>query len=231
MAAAGIKLWVLTGDKVETAINIGYSCQLLRPGMRVAQISADDSEDLMTQLEDELQLRDGRSETSEVPVNRGPLDGPGGHSGVIAPDQAGGQLDTRALVVDGAALTVILADDQLRDLLLELGQTCVTVIACRVSPLQKAQLVRLVKQGVSPTPVTLAVGDGANDVGMIQEAHVGIGISGKEGLQATNSSDFAVAQFSFLKRLLLVHGRWNYRRMCKVLRSVHLNTFITSIQC
>ena len=71
----------------------------------------------------------------------------------------------------------------------------------------------MVKLGVKPMPVTLAIGDGANDVSMIQEAHLGVGISGKEGLQAVNSSDVAIAQFRFLTRLLLVHGRWNYRRM------------------
>ena len=64
--------------------------------------------------------------------------------------------------------------------------------------------------------ITLAIGDGANDVGMIQEAHVGIGISGLEGQQAVNASDFAIAQFRFLRELLLIHGRWNFMRMSKV---------------
>jgi P-type E1-E2 ATPase len=78
--------------------------------------------------------------------------------------------------------------------------------------------------------MTLAIGDGANDVGMIQEAHLGIGISGKEGLQAVNSADFAIAQFRFLKELLLVHGRWNYRRMAKVVRySFYKNIVLTQI--
>lgn len=89
------------------------------------------------------------------------------------------------------------------------------VIACRVSPLQKAWMVKLVRTGISPQPVTLSVGDGANDVPMIQEAQVGVGISGREGRQAVNAADFAIAQFQYLQRLLLVHGRLNYRRMCK----------------
>ena len=76
---------------------------------------------------------------------------------------------------------------------------------------------RIVRRGIHPEPVTLAIGDGANDVTMIQEAAVGVGISGKEGLQAVNASDFAIARFRFLKRLLLLHGRWNYRRICKVI--------------
>lgn len=121
-----------------------------------------------------------------------------------------------AFIMEGPALVHLLGDPTLERMLFEVMQHCVAVIACRVSPKQKAQLVRLVKQCVSPEPVTLAIGDGANDVGMIQEAHVGVGISGNEGQQAVNASDFAVAQFRFLKRLLLVHGRWNYRRMSKV---------------
>ena len=61
-------------------------------------------------------------------------------------------------------------------------------------------------------PVTLAIGDGANDCGMIQEAHVGIGVMGKEGRQAVRTSDYAVARFKFLLRVLLVHGHWYYVR-------------------
>ena len=105
---------------------------------------------------------------------------------------------------------------------------CATPRACRVSPSQKALIVRMVKRGIAPPPMTLAIGDGANDVGMIQEAHLGIGISGHEGLQAVNSSDFAIAQFRFLKELLVLHGRWNYRRMAKVVRySFYKNIVLT----
>ena len=120
-------------------------------------------------------------------------------------------------MISGPALAHVLDDDDLSRRFLKLGRHSKVLIACRVSPLQKAQIVRLVRDNVKPTPITLAIGDGANDVSMIQEAHVGVGISGKEGLQAVNNSDFAVAQFEFLRRLLLVHGRWNYRRVCKVI--------------
>jgi phospholipid-transporting ATPase len=82
--------------------------------------------------------------------------------------------------------------------------------------LQKAQVVRLVKTKTEPTPLTLAIGDGGNDVTMIQEAHVGIGIVGLEGMQAVQASDYAIAQFRFLQQLLFVHGRWNYRRVSQV---------------
>lgn len=71
----------------------------------------------------------------------------------------------------------------------------------------------MIRNGVSPPPLTLAIGDGANDVNMIQTAHVGVGINGQEGVQAVNASDYAIAQFRFLRELLLVHGRQNYRRI------------------
>jgi phospholipid-translocating ATPase len=104
-----------------------------------------------------------------------------------------------------------LKDEKHKYLLLQLGTLCEAVVCCRVSPKQKALVVRLVKDGI-PGTMTLAIGDGANDVSMIQAADVGVGISGEEGLQAVNSSDYAIAQFRFLKRLLLVHGHWSYYR-------------------
>lgn len=121
-----------------------------------------------------------------------------------------------AFVMEGPALVHVFGKPILEKMLFEVTNSCTAVIACRVSPKQKAQLVRLVKERVKPAPVTLAIGDGANDVGMIQEAHVGIGISGNEGQQAVNASDFAIAQFRYLKRLLLVHGRWDYKRISLV---------------
>lgn len=90
------------------------------------------------------------------------------------------------------------------------------VICCRVTPLQKAMVVQLIKK--YKKAVTLAIGDGANDVSMIKEAHIGVGITGQEGNQATLASDYSLGQFRFLERLLLVHGRWSYYRMCKFLR-------------
>jgi magnesium-transporting ATPase (P-type) len=133
----------------------------------------------------------------------------------------------RALVIEGAALAHLLGDSELEELLFAVASCSDSVIACRVSPKQKALLVHLVRTYVSPEPMTLAIGDGANDVGMIQEAHVGIGISGKEGQQAVNASDFAIAQFRFLEELLLIHGRWSFfRESTVVLFSFYKNAVL-----
>uniref|UniRef100_A0A8C7M8J8 Phospholipid-transporting ATPase n=1 Tax=Oncorhynchus kisutch TaxID=8019 RepID=A0A8C7M8J8_ONCKI len=117
-----------------------------------------------------------------------------------------------ALVMDGETLKYALSFE-VRQYFLDLALSCKAVICCRVSPLQKSEVVDLVKRQVKV--ITLAVGDGANDVGMIQTAHVGVGISGNEGLQAANSSDYSIAQFKYLRNLLLVHGAWNYNRVSK----------------
>lgn len=84
-------------------------------------------------------------------------------------------------------------------------------------------VVELIKKNKSA--VTLAIGDGANDVSMIKTAHIGVGISGQEGLQAVLASDYSIGQFRFLERLLLVHGRWSYYRMSKFLRYFFYKNF------
>ncbi|XP_024530611.1 phospholipid-transporting ATPase 2 isoform X2 [Selaginella moellendorffii] len=112
-----------------------------------------------------------------------------------------------AFVIDGLALEFALK--YYRQLFAELASLCRTAICCRVTPSQKAQLVHLVKSWEFRT---LAIGDGGNDVRMIQEAHVGVGISGREGLQAARAADYSLAKFRFLKRLILVHGRYSYNR-------------------
>ncbi|KAL1337923.1 hypothetical protein HN51_032604 [Arachis hypogaea] len=205
LAQAGIKLWVLTGDKMETAINIGYACSLLRQGMKQIIISSDTPEaKLLEKAEDKSaadaaikevvlrQLREGEALLSSSNENS----------------------EAIALIIDGKSLTHAL-DDDVMDLFLELAIGCASVICCRSSPKQKALVTRLVKTKTGST--TLAIGDGANDVGMLQEADIGIGISGVEGMQAVMSSDIAIAQFRFLERLLLVHGHWCYRRISSMI--------------
>jgi len=133
----------------------------------------------------------------------------------------------RALIIEGSALSHFLGDPCYEEMLFAVASCCKSIIACRVSPKQKALIVNLVQNSVSPSPVSLAIGDGANDVGMIQVAHVGIGISGLEGQQAVNSSDFSIAQFRYLEELLLVHGRWDFIRLGKV---IHFSFYKNALQ-
>ncbi len=124
-----------------------------------------------------------------------------------------GDTEELALIIDGKSLGFAL-EGETSEVLLELALMCKAVICCRVSPLQKALVVKLVKRNSSA--ILLAIGDGANDVSMIQAAHIGVGISGVEGLQAARSADVAISQFRFLKKLLLVHGAWSYQRVSKL---------------
>lgn len=119
-----------------------------------------------------------------------------------------------ALVIDGATMKYALSCDLKKDFL-QLCLKCRAVICCRVTPSQKAEVVEAVTQ--ETLQVTLAIGDGANDVAMIQRARVGVGISGREGLQAACASDYSIGQFRFLRRLLLVHGASNHYRMCRLI--------------
>lgn len=184
---AGIKLWMLTGDKRETAVNIGHSCRLIKDYSSI------------TILDHESGDVDQRMAAATLDIDRGTV----AHS---------------VVVIDGQTLSMVEADKTSKRLFTDLAILVDTVICCRASPSQKAWLVATIRRKVRHA-VTLAIGDGANDIAMIQEAHVGIGITGKEGLQAARTSDYSIAQFRFLLRLLLVHGRWNYIRTCKYVLS------------
>ncbi|KAK5103027.1 drs2 neo1 protein [Lithohypha guttulata] len=180
---AGIRIWMLTGDKRETAINIGHSCRLIKDYSTVMVIDqeASDLASCLTQFVSDVQR---------------------------------GHLAHTVCVVDGQTLTAISSDFALKTLFTDLVIMADSVICCRASPAQKADLVKTIRTRVKGS-VTLAIGDGANDVAMLREAHLGIGIAGKEGLQAARMSDYSIGQFRFLLKLLLVHGRWNYIRVCK----------------
>ncbi|KAH3678349.1 hypothetical protein WICMUC_001582 [Wickerhamomyces mucosus] len=210
LSKAGIKLWVLTGDKVETAINIGFSCNLLGNDMEllVLKTSGDDVETIADNpfeivstlldryLNEKFDLDGTWEEIEEAKLNHNP---PEGNFGVV---------------IDGDALKLALVGDNMRKFLL-LCKQCKAVLCCRVSPAQKAAVVKMVKENLEV--MTLAIGDGANDVAMIQSADIGVGIAGEEGRQAIMSSDYAIGQFRFLTRLILIHGRWSYRRVAEMI--------------
>ncbi|WOH13402.1 hypothetical protein DCAR_0832912 [Daucus carota subsp. sativus] len=203
LAQAGIKIWVLTGDKMETAINIGFACSLLRQGMKQITITLETPE--IKQLE-KVGEKGPIAQASKKSVMQQISEG----KDLIASSKN----EAFALIIDGKSLAYALEDD-LKKMFLDLAVECSSVICCRSSPKQKALVTRLVKEETKKT--TLAIGDGANDVGMLQEADIGIGISGVEGMQAVMSSDIAIAQFKYLERLLLVHGHWCYRRISSMI--------------
>uniref|UniRef100_A0A8C7FP84 Phospholipid-transporting ATPase n=1 Tax=Oncorhynchus kisutch TaxID=8019 RepID=A0A8C7FP84_ONCKI len=183
---AGVKVWVLTGDKQETAINIACACKLLRTTDQLLTANCDSKVNaLLLELRTEVE----RGEAAE------------GTSGFT-------------LVVDGHTLDFALQEDLKGDFL-ELSRRCRAVVCCRSTPLQKSHVVQLVRDQLRV--MTLAIGDGANDVSMIQVADVGIGISGQEGMQAVMSSDFAISRFKHLRKLLLVHGHWCYTRLANMI--------------
>uniref|UniRef100_A0A8B9K2F4 Phospholipid-transporting ATPase n=1 Tax=Astyanax mexicanus TaxID=7994 RepID=A0A8B9K2F4_ASTMX len=198
---AGIKVWVLTGDKQETAVNIACACKLLRPTDQLLTANCDSKEACEARLY-ELQRDISTS------IERGLPD----RSAVTSEDQAA--VSGFTLVIDGRTLDFALEED-LQKLFLDLTGNCRSVICCRSTPLQKSQVVRLV--GDSLGVMSLAIGDGANDVSMIQVADVGVGISGQEGMQAVMSSDFAISRFKHLRKLLLVHGHWCYTRLANMI--------------
>ncbi|XP_066458625.1 phospholipid-transporting ATPase IC-like isoform X2 [Eleutherodactylus coqui] len=224
LAKADIKIWVLTGDKKETAENIGFACKLL----------TDDS--VITYGEEVNTLIQKRIDLQKSSIDRDEL------------NRNSESNKKRTLIITGSWLNEILLEKKRkkRHLKLKLPRTneqkqqdirekskadalkevrqknfvdlaceCKSIICCRVTPKQKAMVVDLVKK--YKKAVTLSIGDGANDVSMIKTAHIGVGISGQEGMQAVMSSDYSFAQFRYLQRLLLVHGRWSYIRMCKFL--------------
>uniref|UniRef100_A0A452RGQ7 Phospholipid-transporting ATPase n=1 Tax=Ursus americanus TaxID=9643 RepID=A0A452RGQ7_URSAM len=210
LTLANIKIWVLTGDKQETAVNIGYSCKMLTDDMTEVFVVTGH-----TVLEVREELRKAREKMMDSPYAVG--------NGLPCPEKCSSAKLTSvleavageyALVINGHSLAHALEADMELEFL-ETACACKAVICCRVTPLQKAQVVELVKK--HKKAVTLAIGDGANDVSMIKTAHIGVGISGQEGIQAVLASDYSFSQFKFLQRLLLVHGRWSYLRMCKFL--------------
>ncbi|XP_061681285.1 phospholipid-transporting ATPase IF isoform X1 [Syngnathoides biaculeatus] len=183
---AGIKVWVLTGDKHETAVSVSLSCGHFHRTMNILELLQQRSDNECAEQLRRLSRR-------------------------IKEDH----FLQHGLVVDGASLSLALRQHE--KLFMEVCKNCSAVLCCRMAPLQKAKVVRLFKSSPEK-PITLAIGDGANDVSMIQEAHVGIGIMGKEGRQAVRNSDYAIARFRFLAKLLLVHGHFYYIRIATLVQ-------------
>lgn len=224
---AGIVVWVLTGDKQETAVNIAYSCALFTSNMEILKLNARTKDQADRTIQFFLQQIE-REEALHSSQAQATLNGSAQVTGTLRSanvefaniqdnsHRAPQPPKERGLVVDGRTLVFIL--DRRADLkksFLLLAGKCNAVLCCRATPLQKSLIVRSAKDSLKV--LTLAVGDGANDVSMIQTADVGIGISGLEGRQAVMASDYAIARFRHLEKLLLVHGHWCYDRLSRTI--------------
>lgn len=181
LRVAGIKVWVLTGDKIETALNIAKSCGHIPEKARTY---------FVTECKEEAHAQQ--------------------HLTLLEGEMLQNPFREYSLLIDGASLALMLkaCASRFRDVSVK----CHAVLCCRLSPLQKCEVVQLMKT-LPNAPITAAIGDGANDVSMIQEAHVGLGIVGKEGRQAARCADYAFANFSMLKKVLLVHGHYYTKRL------------------
>jgi phospholipid-transporting ATPase len=202
---SGIRLWVLTGDKKETALIIGKTCRLIE---EIGRNDIDLTTDAVLNPKNAIHTVNSVIENKLDELIRT------FHIGHVElfQDLMKIELENQYyLITDGNMLIQILKSPTLAHKFFKIGVLCRSVICCRVSPKQKSQVVSMAKN--FGKWVTLAVGDGANDVPMIMEAHIGVGIQGKEGTQAVRSADYALCQFKYLQRLILVHGRNGYRRI------------------
>ncbi|XP_046566596.1 phospholipid-transporting ATPase VD-like [Haliotis rubra] len=191
---AGINIWVLTGDKQETVIEIAFASTLFRLNQELVTLNSntqEEAKDLIVHHTEQINLNRPSPSRDGLPAKE----------------------KEYALIIDGKTLAFALHDNSSKKAFLNLTKKCNSVVCCRATPIQKGHVVKLVKEELKK--LTLAIGDGANDVSMIQTADIGIGISGQEGMQAVMSSDFAIARFKYLERLLLVHGHWCYNRLSK----------------
>ena len=211
---AKIKIWMLTGDKMNTAYNIGLSCNLISKNMKTFNVCG------IEPKVDSLTLEIiNKSERDQVIIDfskefykfKGEFDS------MVTP-QFG-------ILVDEKALLTINEDTEIQKIFLDIAKDAVAVICCRVSPLQKSQVVKMMKS-YFPNSKTLAIGDGGNDVSMIMEAHIGVGIYGEEGMRAVQSSDYAIGEFRFLHSLLFFHGRTNYVRNAECILYFFYKNFV-----
>ncbi|XP_061903145.1 probable phospholipid-transporting ATPase IIB isoform X4 [Entelurus aequoreus] len=189
---AGIKIWMLTGDKLETATCIAKSSHLVSRHQDIHVFPP-----VTSRGEAHLELNAFRRKHD------------------------------CALVISGDSLEVCLRYYEHE--FVELACQCPAVVCCRCSPTQKAQIVTLLQQHTANR--TCAIGDGGNDVSMIQAADCGIGIEGKEGKQASLAADFSITQFKHIGRLLMVHGRNSYKRSAALGQFVmHRGMIISAMQ-
>ena len=274
LRAAGIKIWVLTGDKLDTAENIGHSCNLLSNEQKlfVLKVMQGDNENIvkenpyreMTQFFNDFQEFIGklikkynfdskyilyRKNKYENNYNGSSLS----YSGNESPNNNNNNgisnrsnfseksqiidfdifrflkdknlLEPFSIIIEAPILCGLFKDEEWTENFLRIAYYSNTVICCRVSPSQKSQVVQKIKN-FDKNAITLAIGDGGNDVSMIMEANIGIGVYGEEGTSAVQAGDFSIGEFQNLKRLLFIHGHINLYRISKMILYFFIKNFI-----
>jgi phospholipid-transporting ATPase len=210
---AKIKIWVLTGDKMNTAYNIGLSCNLISKKMKIFNICGkeekkDSNYKDINKDEREKVIFDFAKEFQGYKGQFNSLDKP-----------------SFGILIDEKALLTVSEGEDVKKIFLDIAKDAEAVICCRVSPLQKSQVVKMMKE-YDNNAITLAIGDGGNDVPMIMESHIGVGIYGEEGLRAVQSSDYAIGEFKILRELLFTHGRMNYVKNAECIHYFFYKNFI-----
>ena len=208
-----IKVWMLTGDKMNTAYNIGLSCNLISKNMKTFNICG------IEKKKNESLQDINKDERNQIILNFAKeFNGFKNQFGSMEKPSFG-------ILVDEKALLTISENEDIQNIFLNIAKDAEAVICCRVSPLQKSQVVKMMKN-FDQKGITLAIGDGGNDVPMIMEAHIGVGIYGEEGLRAVQSSDYAIGEFKFLRELLFSHGRINYMRNSECIHYFFFKNFV-----
>ncbi len=208
---AKMKVWMLTGDKMNTAYNIGLSCNLISSKMKIFTICGKDikynnQNEIINKEECEEVILNFSKEYNTFKGENPSIEYYNDNYNNNYNDE-----NSFGIILDQKAIKIINEDKEMQNIFLNIAKRASSVICCRISPIQKAQIVKMMKN-YDKKGVTFAVGDGGNDVSMIMEAHIGVGIYGEEGMRAVQSGDFAIGEFKILNRLLFYHGRNSYIR-------------------
>ena len=243
---ADIKIWVLTGDKMDTVENIGISCNLLSYKEKIFKIkmieSNNEDENDIEEYNDGFEIRSFISNFKYF-LEKNIEDLRKKKNLHIFPQYHYNNLDSFeqnsisdsdlnvkylhslkekrlinnfSIIIESPLLNTLFKDEELTEKFLSIAQYATTVMCCRASPYQKSQVVQKIKR-FNPKFVTLAIGDGRNDISMLMEANIGIGIYGEEGTSAAQAADFAIGEFKLLGRLLFFHGRVNMNRISQMI--------------
>ena len=208
---------MLTGDKMDTAFNIALSCNLLSKNLKTFSICG-----IETKKDENMKITN-KKESEKIIINF-----------VKEFQKFKGEFESMeknlqfGILIDEKALLTINNDKEIQDIFLNIAKDAISVICCRVSPIQKSQVVKMIKN-YDKNAITLAIGDGGNDVSMIMESHIGIGIYGEEGMRAVQSSDFAIGEFKIIHRLLFFHGRTSYIRNSECIHYFFYKNFVFTL--